>query len=150
MELLWDQEIKKKMTKFIGFKQNSELATIKKDREGVKERVESVMKKEDKRENNTIHFLQHFFQKHPNLISLFKTETYLLYFSLYPPPFSMRPSPFFYVSEPSTKLFHRLKLTTPSSSQIKQREKLAIKTSLFDFSLLNLYFSHFDEYYTTI
>lgn len=57
MELLWDQEIKKKMTKFIGFKQNSELATIKKDREGVKERVESVMKKEDKRENNTIYFL---------------------------------------------------------------------------------------------
>jgi len=82
----------------------------------VKEREKSVMKKEEKKENNTIHLLQLFIQKHPNPISLFKTETYLLYFSLHPPPFSMRPSPFFYVSEPSTKHFHQLKLTTPSSS----------------------------------
>lgn len=53
------------MTKFIGFKQNSELATIKKDREGVKEREKSVMKKEEKKENNTIHLLQLFLQKTP-------------------------------------------------------------------------------------
>jgi hypothetical protein len=49
----------------------------------VKEREKSVMKKEEKKENNTIHLLQLFIQKHPNPISLFKTETYLLYFSLH-------------------------------------------------------------------
>jgi hypothetical protein len=49
----------------------------------VKEREKSVMKKEEKKENNTIHLLQLFIQKDPNPISLFKTETYLLYFSLH-------------------------------------------------------------------